>query len=823
MKKSLQKQLCRVKTISILTGILMSGCINAEPDGKTADFSIIPYPQSVTPGEGSMEIAERGRIISDSPELKPLTGLLAEELFMVYGIRMKTGSGKPEAGDILLTRSTNYTGEAYDITVDSYAEVKGGTYGAIAMGTVSLLQAVTKDNGRLALPKMEIDDEPQSEYRAVMIDVARKWHSIDTLEQLIVMCRVYKVRYMQLHLTDDQSFTFPSTAYQKLATKGRHYTIVELKELVKFADVRGVTLIPEFDAPGHTGSMRAAMPALFGKPGLGVVDMANEKVYDAFETIISEMCEVFASSPYFHIGADEAWLGIFEKEAATKEAVKKYGYDNAHDLYMHFIVKMHDYAKKNGKQTLMWESFQGTGSRKVQIPKDIIVMAWETMYQEPQSLLDNGYTIINVSWKPMYITAGARWRPEYIYGWNLYRWENHWASAPSYCPIQLEPNDKVIGGQMCSWEMNEEMEVPGLRSRLPAANERFWTIDRTRTYEDFHDRWRRTDRILQCLIRPIWITAEGLQETEYLGSIRNRQNWFGATLKLTMMATIKGAEIRYTLDGTEPTPASQKYTKPVELEETTMLKAKVYMPDGKQAGHILWTRYEHRPLSIEIDGLLTHIYHPDEYKPLKKFGDKTVITVNSAMKDGEIRYTLNGGTPTKGSSKYSEPVNVEESATFTGQYFDSEGQPRGETLVYALEKADYRPSLSTGKPVSTSFERGEARGGKQVVDGLVDRDLFWDGGRAPQWLQIDLEKAQKIKQVDVCTYWDGGRYYQFTVEVSKDGKAWKEVADRRANTETATEKGYTCTFDPVTARYVKVTMLKNSANPGMHLTEVRVF
>jgi hypothetical protein len=418
----------------------------------------------------------------------------------------------------------------------------------------------------------------------------------------------------------------------------------------------------------------------------------------------------------------------------------------------------------------------------------------------------------------MYLTPGARWSPEYIYGWNLYRWENHWVNAPSYCPIQIEPNPKVIGGQMCAWEMSGVMQIPGLRPRLPAASERFWTIERTRTYEDFHKRWKRTDKMLQCLIRPIWITAEGLLETEYLGSIRNRQHWFGKELKLTMNPTIKGGEIRYTLDGTEPTKNSTEYTKPIVLDGTTTLKAKVFKGD-EQVGQMLYTIYEHRPLSLDIDGLLIHVYHPDAYKPRKLFGDKAVITVNSAMEGGEIKYTIDG----RNQKKYTGPVTIDKNATFSAQYYDANGKARGEKVVRQLVKADYRSSLSTGKPVTTSQEAGEARGGVQAVDGLVDRDLYWNAGPAPQWLQIDLEKVQEIKQVDVCTYWDGRRYYQFIVEVSEDGKKWTEAADWRTNTKTATPDGYICTFDPVKARYVKITMLKNSANPGLHLTEVRVY
>ena len=67
------------------------------------------------------------------------------------------------------------------------------------------------------------------------------------------------------------------------------------------------------------------------------------------------------------------------------------------------------------------------------------------------------------------------------------------------------------------------------------------------------------------------------------------------------------------------------------------------------------------------------------------------------------------------------------------------------------------------------------------------------------------------------------RYYQFKVEVSPDGAAWTCVGDLSANTAPATKEGVTFSFQAVAARYVRVTMLKNSANPGMHISELSVF
>ncbi len=83
------------------------------------------------------------------------------------------------------------------------------------------------------------------------------------LRQVIDLCRWYKIRFLQLHLTDDQSFTFPSTAYPKLATPGCHYTIEQLRELEQYAVERGVLMAPEFEMPSHAGTMARKMPELF--------------------------------------------------------------------------------------------------------------------------------------------------------------------------------------------------------------------------------------------------------------------------------------------------------------------------------------------------------------------------------------------------------------------------------------------------------------------------------------------------------------------------------------------------------------------------------
>ena len=138
---------------------------------------------------------------------------------------------------------------------------------AAAWSTVTLLQALAVGPQGASLPKMSVSDRPDFPFRSAMTDIARKWHPLVNLYELVDLFRFYKIRYLQFHLNDHGMFTFGSKQFSKLPTVGkygrRYYTIEELKALVAYADARGVTLIPELEMPGHSDAGRL-MPEVFG-------------------------------------------------------------------------------------------------------------------------------------------------------------------------------------------------------------------------------------------------------------------------------------------------------------------------------------------------------------------------------------------------------------------------------------------------------------------------------------------------------------------------------------------------------------------------------
>jgi hexosaminidase len=357
---------------------------------------------------------------------------------------------------------------------------------------------------------MSISDGPAVEYRGLMIDVARQYHSTASLKRIVQLCRLYKIRYLQLHLTDDQSFMFPSKAYPQLATQNQHggktYTIAELKDLVAYADARNVTIVPEYEMPGHSAAANRALPDLFiirrTKPyeHHASINFAKDEVMKAVAAIVGEMCEVFRSSPYFHIGGDEADLALANQNVEFQAAMKKHNLPNKHQLYRKFVVDMNEVVKRHGKRMIVWEGFGREPNSPIQIPKDIIVMAYEIRFYMPDALIHDGYDVINASWTPLYV-VNANCRPaEEIFGWQLRQFKP-FGAKPSERGVMAPPESSVFGAQMCAWEQPEKLELPSLRNRLPAMAERIWNPAASKTYQDFARRLAATDRLLERLVR----------------------------------------------------------------------------------------------------------------------------------------------------------------------------------------------------------------------------------------------------------------------------------------------------------------------------------
>ena len=150
-------------------------------------------------------------------------------------------------------------------------------------------------------------------------------------KDIIDLASFYKIKYLQLHLSDDQSFTFPSEIFPKLASRDRPYSKKDLRELVKYASDRGIIIIPEMDIPGHSRQFVEIYPEIFGVNNRmlqinpwksNVINIGSEKVYAAIDLLIGEIVEVFDTSPYFHI-EDEANLDLYKNVPEINSFMRK--------------------------------------------------------------------------------------------------------------------------------------------------------------------------------------------------------------------------------------------------------------------------------------------------------------------------------------------------------------------------------------------------------------------------------------------------------------------------------------------------------------------
>ena len=169
------------------------------------------------------------------------------------------------AGDIVLVLQCDLADEEYVLDVGRQIVVRGGSYTAVSWGLATLLQGVGVYHTQRFVPCGRIQDSPYAGYRGLLIDMARHPHRLVTMKQLVTLCWFYKIRYMHLHLSDIEAFTFSSTAYPQLATPHNHLSLADWKDLEAYAAICGVILVPLWTGAA-AGNGAAGDDVLSGSP-----------------------------------------------------------------------------------------------------------------------------------------------------------------------------------------------------------------------------------------------------------------------------------------------------------------------------------------------------------------------------------------------------------------------------------------------------------------------------------------------------------------------------------------------------------------------------
>ena len=409
-----------------------------------------------------------------------------------------------EKGGLELVLDTSLAPDAYVIDTEGgsfviRASAKEGLMYALS----STIQLITVTGNKLSAPSLYIEDKPDKEYRSLMLDLSREWHTMDQILNFVDLCFLYKINYLHLHFIDDPRYTLPSKLFPKLSTVGESYTEEEIKKLVDYAYARGINLVPEFECPGHAGSMTTQYPDIFANASEGVggkfynelgeemsgdslLCAGSEKAFKATCDLLTEMSEMFPHSKYIHIGGDEALIQLWNQCPNCRKYMQDNGIEDVYELYSEYVARITDHVLSIGRTPIVWEGFPKKGAER--ISKDVVVIAWESHYHLAPDLLDEGFSIINASWQPLYIvpSLNRRWLPIDILNWNVYNWQHWWEhSVATKTPITVPETTKVMGSILCSWCITYEQEVARIMENLIAMNERVWNTKRVTSDSEY--------------------------------------------------------------------------------------------------------------------------------------------------------------------------------------------------------------------------------------------------------------------------------------------------------------------------------------------------
>lgn len=223
--------------------------------------------------------------------------------------------------------------EAYRLVVDEQGiRITANRVVGLLHGLRTLRQLMVRKGGKTIVALCKIHDYPAFKIRGLMHDVGRNFQSLEQLKMQIDVMAAYKMNIFHFHLTEYHGWRLESKVYPQLQADssftrktGKYYTQKEFVDLVDYCWARGITVIPEFDSPGHSDAFRK---------GVGVSNMRDPKAKTAMVALINELCSLVGKEkmPYIHIGTDEAHRATDRVGSDYLPALHKAVHDNDREV-----------------------------------------------------------------------------------------------------------------------------------------------------------------------------------------------------------------------------------------------------------------------------------------------------------------------------------------------------------------------------------------------------------------------------------------------------------------------------------------------------------
>ncbi len=589
-----------VLLVAVLVG--MASC--EKEKSVRGDFHVVPLPQEMTEkGADGFSLTASTTISypENNSDLERNAHFLASYLQPILGKELAVVTGN---GDIRLSLDESIENkEGYRLVATKEGiDITGASPAGVFYGIQTLRKAVPAQTGvsEVLLPSVEINDYPRFAYRGGMLDVCRHFITLDSVKQYIDILALHNINRMHWHLSDDQGWRIEIKKYPRLIEIGSkragsqigrdfnkhdtipyggYFTQEQIKEVINYAADRYITIIPEIDMPGHQLSALAAYPDLgcTGGPyevwkrwGVSedVMCAGNEKSMRFLEDVLDEVIALFPSE-YIHVGGDECpkvrWKECPKCQAKIKElGIKGDSKHSAEEYLQSYVIsRMEKFVESKGRHIIGWDEILQGG-----LAPNATVMSWRG-------------------------TSGgieaAKLEHKVIMAPNIYMYfdyyqtddvENEPLAIGGYVPIEkvygFEPTDGIpdeyksyiIGVQANLWTeyiSTFDYATYMLLPRMAALAEVQWENPGKKDFNNFISRAiRMTD----------WYRLLGYNFAKHIFNVRAEFKADETNGTLTAVLTQYGdGDIYYTLDGSEPTTASNKYEQPIVLTEDADLKA----------------------------------------------------------------------------------------------------------------------------------------------------------------------------------------------------------------------------------------------------------